>query len=421
MKTLVLACFILLIVNTLSAQNAGCPDPAANNYDSTVTVNDGSCTYNSVTLKPKVLYNMNTTVNETSGLLWWQSLVFTHNDSGGEAALYAMNNTTNTIQRKIIISNATNIDWEDVAQDSKYFYIGDFGNNSSGNRTNLKIYKVAKSAILAGNTVTASVINFSYNDQTDFSPKSSNNTDFDCEAMIAYGDSLFLFSKDWIDNKTRLYKLPKKPGTYQAINIGELNVQGLITGAEIVSSKRVIVLSGYSSSLQPFVYLLYDFTGNRFFDVNKRKIIINESFTQIEGICAKSSTAFYLSNEKFSKFGITTPAKLQQISLSSYLKPYYNSLLKRTANFEKIPSLTDTNNSDFVRVLTTPKELRIERYPLFTSDIAIEIADIAGRVIYAGTMRTMQLNIDISNYHPGIYFTKLSSGSKQLKKKFFVE
>ena len=45
--------------------------------------------------------------------------------------------------------------------------------------------------------------------------------------------------------ETRLYKLPKVPGTYIAEKISELNVDGLITGAEIISDKRVIVLTGY--------------------------------------------------------------------------------------------------------------------------------------------------------------------------------
>lgn len=97
-------CYSSLYIN---AQITGCPDPAANNYNSAATVNDGSCTYNNVTLKPKTLYNFSSTLNETSGLIWWKKLAFTFNDSGGEAVLYAVNTSSgNTIQRKIVISNA---------------------------------------------------------------------------------------------------------------------------------------------------------------------------------------------------------------------------------------------------------------------------------------------------------------------------
>ena len=328
----------LYSLNT-NAQTAGCPDPAATNYDSTVTINNGSCTYNNLTLTPKLKYNLSTTLNETSGLIWWNNRIWTHNDSGNDAAFYAMKASSNAITATVTVTNATNVDWEDIAQDSSFIYIGDFGNNAQGNRTDLKIYKVAKADVLAGDAVTATVINFSYSDQTDFTPKGNNNTNFDCEALIAYGDSLFLFSKDWVDNKTRLYKLPKTPGIFQAINIGELNIQGLITGAEVVPDKRVIVLTGYSNTISPFIYLLYDFTGNKFFNADKRKVILNESFTQTEGICAKSTTAFFVSNEKISQLFITTPAKLEQLNLASLLNPYYNTMVKKNLLKKNIPNL----------------------------------------------------------------------------------
>lgn len=317
--------FSFTIIVSVIAQVKGCPDPAANNYNAAVTENDGSCTYNNVTLTPKLKYNLNTALNESSGLVNWKNLVWTHNDSGNGPVIYGMNATSGAIQRTVTISNATNVDWEDIAQDNSFIYVGDFGNNANGNRTDLKIYRIAKSAINARDTVTASVINFSYNDQTDFGPKGGNNTNFDCEALIVYGDSLFLFSKDWLDNKTRLYKLPKKPGTYTATKIGELNVSGLITGAEVLSAERVIVLSGYNTLLSPFIYLLYDFTGNNFFDANKRKVPLNAVFTQMEGICSKSSTNFFVSNESYIKSPINTPAKLSQLNLASLLNPYYNS------------------------------------------------------------------------------------------------
>jgi len=333
----IIALFIavaLYSINT-NAQTAGCPDPAAINYDSTVTINNGSCTYNNLTLNPKLKYNLSTTLNETSGLIWWKNRIWSHNDSGNDPAFYAMKVNSNAVTATISVTNATNVDWEDIAQDDSFIYIGDFGNNAQGNRTDLKIYKIAKADVEAGNSVSATVINFSYNDQTDFTPKGNNNTNYDCEALIAYGDSLFLFSKDWVDNKTRLYKLPKTPGTFQAVNIGELNVQGLITGAEIIADKKVIVLTGYNAGVSPFIYLLYDFNGNNFLGANKRKVGLNESFTQVEGICAKSPTAFFVSNEKLSQIFINTPAKLQQLNLASLLNPYYNSKLKKVSQKTK--------------------------------------------------------------------------------------
>jgi hypothetical protein len=40
---------------------------------------------------------------------------------------------------------------------------------------------------------------------------------------------------------------------------GIFNVEGLITGANLQEAQRIVVLSGYSSMLQPFLYLLYDY------------------------------------------------------------------------------------------------------------------------------------------------------------------
>jgi hypothetical protein len=335
----ILFLLLLFIQTTLNAQVPGCTDPAANNYNDTATVNDGSCTYKNISITPTLNTNLNAAVNETSGLLWWNRLVWTHNDSDGKPDIYAIDNTNGNVIRTVVLTNATNQDWEDITQDDKYMYIGDMGNNLSGNRTDLRIYRIKKSDVKKDSVVKAGIIRFSYSDQTDIKPKDINKTDFDCEAIIAYGDSLFLFSKDWVDNKTRLYKLPKTPGTYVAEKIGELDVKGLITGAEIVPDKRVIVLTGYDVLVTPFIYLLYDFTGNSFFDANKRKVGLNQPFTQVEGICSVNGKFFYISNERFEKL-FTVPAKLQTINLAPLLNPYYNSSLKKT-----FPGTTANNYS----------------------------------------------------------------------------
>ena len=334
MKKYIVLIILIVACYYSSAQVNGCPDPAANNYNKTATKNDGSCTYIDISTKPTFNANLDAKLNETSGLIWWNNQVWTHNDSGGEPALYAIDTATGKVVKKVIIKNATNIDWEDIAQDDTYIYIGDIGNNVNGNRRDLKVYKVKKSDVISNTTVKAAIINFSYNDQTDFTPTGSNHTNFDCEALLAYGTSLFLFSKDWVDNKTRLYKLPKKPGTYKAIDIGELNVQGLITGAEIIANKRVIVLTGYNSLVSPFIYLLYDFTDNQFFAANKRKVSISQSFLQAEGICAISDTNFYISNERLQTL-FTTKAKLQTLHLAALLNPYYNTLAAKTSPMVK--------------------------------------------------------------------------------------
>jgi len=51
-------------------------------------------------------------------------------------------------------------------------------------------------------TVNAEVLYYNYSDQFSF-PNLHNNNNFDCEAMICVGDSIFLFSKNWQNNKTK--------------------------------------------------------------------------------------------------------------------------------------------------------------------------------------------------------------------------
>ena len=83
------------------------------------------------------------TVSETSGLIFHNGKLITHNDSGGRPELYEIDTTSLEITRTVTIENIENIDWEDIAQDDTHIYIGDFGNNG-GDRTDLKIYKCLK-------------------------------------------------------------------------------------------------------------------------------------------------------------------------------------------------------------------------------------------------------------------------------------
>lgn len=415
-KILPLFLFITLVIK-LNAQIAGCPDPAANNYNSSATVNDGSCTYNDVTLTPKLKFNLDAVLSESSGLLNWKSLIWSHNDSGNGPDIFGMNATSGAIQRRVYVSNATNVDWEDIAQDNSFIYVGDFGNNANGNRTDLKIYRIAKKDVTAKDTVTAAIINFSYNDQTDFTPKGSNNTNFDCEALIAYGDSLFLFTKDWVDNKTRLYKLPKKPGTYTATNMGELNVGGLITGAEILADQRVIVLSGYNALLSPFIYLLYDFSGNNFFGANKRKVLVNAAFTQMEGICSKSTTNFFVSNEKYSKFGINVPAKVNSLNLGPLLNPYYNKLTGLAAQ----TTISKRAANEFITMRNLQTKLYITKSNQTVKDGVVNIYNTNGVLMLRSSFTNMSTLVNISALTHGFYVANISNKDQQTSVKFYKE
>lgn len=303
----------------LAAQaQQGCTDPLATNYDSLAVTNDGSCLYAATTIPSAAItsHNLPTSLNESSGLFWWDNLLWTHNDNT-DTILYALD-TLGAIQQTMPIQLVSNIDWEDVDSDSGYIYIGDFGNNAQGNRQNLRIYKRSKT-----DSSQVDTISFYYPEQADFSAQGGNNTNFDCEAMFATADSIYIFTKRWLDAQTMLYAIANQSGMQVAELRDSLDVAGLVTGACYLEDKNIVALCGYSSNyLQPFIYLLYDFEGQNFFSGNKRKLQMPTLAHQIEGITSADGLRFYLSNEYASSGPLTVPAKLHRVDLSAYLGDY---------------------------------------------------------------------------------------------------
>ncbi len=300
----------------------GCTDPLATNYDPLAVNNDGSCTYQNTTLSPVFSQNLRPVLNETSGLIYWNNRLWTHNDNS-DINLYNFHPDSVNIIDSIELTGSSNRDQEEISQDSNYIYLGDFGNNANGNRTDLRILRIDKSDLLQ-NLITIDTIFFSYSNQINFTATGSNNTDFDCESFIVTSDSIFLFTKQWVSQKTAKYALPKIPGTYIAQFSALLDIQGLVTAATYLEDKRLLVFSGYSTTVQPFIYLLYDFNGTDFFGANKRKINLNLGFHQIEGICSEDGLTYYLTNERLSYSFITVEPKLHKIDLNAYLESYLN-------------------------------------------------------------------------------------------------
>lgn len=148
------------------AQIYGCTDPLANNYNPSATVNNGSCTYNAASVSPVASSNLSNTLAETSGLIFWNNLVWTHNDSD-DVNVYGLDTLNGGILQTQPLTGSLNTDWEEVSQDSDYLYVGDFGNNGNGNRTDLKILKISKNSFLSGSPV-IETINFSYSNQVNF-------------------------------------------------------------------------------------------------------------------------------------------------------------------------------------------------------------------------------------------------------------
>lgn len=302
------------------AQISGCTDPLSKNYNPAATVNDGSCNYASAKIKPKYSVKLDASLKETSSLIQSDSLFWTNNDDT-DTALYSINKK-GVIQNKIQLKNTTNSDWEEIAQDSDYFYIGDFGNNVSGNRKDLHILRVEKKSF-SQQSQKIDTLSFSYSNQTDFTKTKSNATNFDCEAFIVSGDNIYLFTKQWKQKRTSVYVIPKIPGKHVAKLKESYNVEGLITAATYLPDKKLLVLAGYSRFLSPFIYLFYDYNDSGFFSGNKRKINISLPFYQMEGISTQDGLHYYLTNENFARSPfINIPQQFHEFDLSAFLANY---------------------------------------------------------------------------------------------------
>jgi hypothetical protein len=227
---------LLFYTTVIHAQISGCTDSLAANFNPHATMNDGSCLYDTAIVSPINSWTLPQTLNETSGLIMWYNKFWTHNDDT-DNKIYALDTLDINDYSEYPLALSVNNDWEEISQDDDFIYIGDFGNNGNGNRTNLKILRVDKKSLLQNSPV-IDTINFSYASQNDFSPTGNNNTNFDCEAFIVSSDSIYLFTKEWVSMKSSIYSLPKTPGNYSANLISQYDVQGLITGATYIEEKK---------------------------------------------------------------------------------------------------------------------------------------------------------------------------------------
>ena len=393
---LIISIGFLWIVNVLNAQIVGCTDPLAINYNSNATQNDGSCLYNSASLSPENSFNLPSVLAETSGLIYWNNLIWTHNDHD-DKNLYALDLNDIENFQNYSLTETINLDWEEVSQDNDYLYIGDFGNNSNGNRTNLKILRIEKKSLLAGSPAIDS-ISFIYSNQTDFSATGPNNTDFDCEAFIVGTDNIYLFTKQWVTQKTSIYLLSKTPGNHIASFTATLDVRGMITGSVYMEDQKLIALCGYSNLLQPFIFLLYDFSVNDFTNGNKRKIDLALPFHQVEGITTNDGLTFYCSNEKFVQ---SIPQKLHTFDLASFLGEYLINVVIGTEFYEK---------GSVFKVYPNPvyNELLIENENKGKL-IKVVILNTYGQEVFVDQFID-KTSVFTGNLTPGFYIVKLDDG-----------
>ena len=237
-------------------------------------------------------------VNESSGIeKTGPNTFWSHNDSGGQPQIYKFD-SAGVLLKTLTFTNATNIDWEEIAEDNlKNIYVGDFGNNNNNrsvaNSNGLKIYKIIDPNLIAGTTTTAAIINFEYVDRNFSAPATNHN--FDMEGFFFFNDSLHLFTKNlttptngWIKH----YILPSTAGTYTAMVVDSFNNGGTrITAADISPNKKTVALLANDK-----VWLFSCFNGSKFISTGTNTVLTLPN-TQKEAIVFSGDSVVYITDE----------------------------------------------------------------------------------------------------------------------------
>ncbi|OXA99966.1 SdiA-regulated domain-containing protein [Flavobacterium pectinovorum] len=253
----------------------------------------------------KELYSLPKKLKEVSGITYFpkNNLLYTLEDSGNKNAIYALN-SDGKLAKTITITNATNVDWEDITKDKNdNIYIGDFGNNDN-ERKDLCIYKVAKNELNKDMAVAEYKVSFSYPEQTEFPPK-KKELFYDVEGFFENGNYFYLFTKNRsknFDGTVFIYKILNAPGTQKATRIGEFKTcdnynHCVLTSATISpDGKKVVVLS------HDKIVLFKDFKGDLFHKGTQTEIKLNH-FSQKEAIVFKDNSTLLIADEKTNKVG----------------------------------------------------------------------------------------------------------------------
>lgn len=327
---------------------------------------------------------LDASVNESSGLAIVDGALFTHNDSGGEPILYEIDNTDGHIVREVYVSNAQNVDWEELATDENYLYVGDFGNNN-GNRQNLRVYKIDLDDISNSDSVQAQIISFDYADQTSFS--SNPLTNFDAEAMIAVQGTLYLFTKNRGDFACNVYALPAIAGSFSIQKIDTIQSLGLITAATKSPDGNQLFLLGFNFN-GPFLLHWNTTVAPPFSTKAYQRISIQTpQVVQMEAL-AHDGIKLWLSSEEEGGFA----ASLYTLENGLYLQ----------------------NELDSQKMTLYPNPTKGKLYGLpQTSDNGDlwELVDLLGRSISSGELDGTGI-LDLRNVPNGIYTLKLVTSTE---------
>jgi hypothetical protein len=403
------------------AAQLGCTDAQAANFNAQATQNDGSCLYAPTNYATVLVSTLADTLKECSGLVaaggfWWAL-----NDGGNDDTFMRINPLSGAVGQYVKLKDADNEDWEDMTTDGAALYVGDFGNNATGVRTDLGIYRVPLDEIGGGFTTSVEgdehqFLEFSYEDQTDFTP-AQEETDvvFDCEAMLHFNGKIHLFTKNWSNRTSTQYVLDADSTVARRRNT--LVAGGLISGAAMSPDSQVVVLVGYEKNGLPtiFMWLLWDFEGDDFFSGHKRRIELGTPLTngQSEGVAFTGARTGYIVNEAVTFGGVTFAQQMvRSFDLSAWIPGGSSSTEAVVA-----PDWSVYPNpfSDFLSLkclLTSPDRGGIT-LPVGEGRGGVQITDLLGRTWYSGAWTDY---MDTAHWPAGSYMVRVGGAARLVVK-----
>ena len=181
-----------------------------------------------------------------------ENVYWTHNDSGGDALLFAINEKGKKLGTWKV-TDAKNVDWEDIAafKDDKgkcFLYVGDIGNNKR-TRSEMTIYKVIEpkvsdadkdsSKLKPNKTEVAEAIKFKY-------PEGN----YDAETLMIHPISgeLYVLTKSLL-GASEVFKVGKKTEKIADFSVPAIP-PGFLTGGEISPDGKRIIICDYFNAYE---------------------------------------------------------------------------------------------------------------------------------------------------------------------------
>jgi hypothetical protein len=177
------------------------------------------------------------------GLLW------SHNDSGNEAVLFALD-VAGTLRGRLRVPIRTR-DWEDISAaqcpSGPCLYLADIGDNQA-RRQRVTIYRIQEPAPDAAETAPADVLHATY-------PDGPHNA----EAMFVIGDELFVVTRDRVGAVYRVAVPHVREARMTFERLGELGLAN-VSDAEASFDEQVVVVR---NALEAVFYRTTDLTAGR--------------------------------------------------------------------------------------------------------------------------------------------------------------